>query len=97
MTKLTEIQESTSIFIPTRGARTDGTTLDMAAVRLESTGSTVSNIPLVTLFLTDAFEGVMGIANPQRSLDYIRIITEFISQPQYAPVVPMFGMPNHAS
>ncbi|KIM22994.1 glycoside hydrolase family 5 protein, partial [Serendipita vermifera MAFF 305830] len=38
--------------------------------------------------------GVMGIANAQRSLDYIRIITEFISQPEYAPVVPFFGIVN---
>jgi len=49
----------------------------------------------VTPTLTDIFEGLMGIANAQRSLDYIRIITEFITQPQYAPVVPMFGTPNH--
>jgi glucan 1,3-beta-glucosidase len=33
----------------------------------------------------------MGVANAQRSLDYIRIITEFISQPEYLPVVPFFG------
>ncbi|CAG7854560.1 Probable glucan 1,3-beta-glucosidase D; AltName: Full=Exo-1,3-beta-glucanase D [Serendipita indica DSM 11827] len=38
--------------------------------------------------------GVMGIANAQRSLDYIRIITQFISQPEYAPVVPYFGIVN---
>ncbi|KAG8761027.1 hypothetical protein FRC14_000136 [Serendipita sp. 396] len=38
--------------------------------------------------------GVMGVANAQRSLDYIRIITEFISQPEYAPVVPYFGIVN---
>jgi aryl-phospho-beta-D-glucosidase BglC (GH1 family) len=39
-------------------------------------------------------KGLMGIANAQRSLDHIRIITEFISQPQYAPLVPMFGIVN---
>ncbi|PVF96710.1 glycoside hydrolase [Serendipita vermifera] len=38
--------------------------------------------------------GVMGVVNAQRSLDYIRIITEFISQPEYAPVVPYFGIVN---
>ncbi|KAG9037366.1 hypothetical protein FS837_001448 [Tulasnella sp. UAMH 9824] len=38
--------------------------------------------------------GPMGLANAQRALDYIRIITEFISQPEYAPVVPMFGIIN---
>lgn len=36
--------------------------------------------------------GVMGIANAQRALDYIRIITEFISQPEWAAVVPMFSV-----
>ena len=36
--------------------------------------------------------GVMGIANAQRTLDTIRIITEFISQPQYSDVVVMFGL-----
>ncbi|TDL22953.1 glycoside hydrolase [Rickenella mellea] len=40
--------------------------------------------------------GPMGIANAQRALDYIRIITEFISQPQYANIVPMFGIINEA-
>ncbi|KAH7103862.1 glycoside hydrolase family 5 protein [Auriculariales sp. MPI-PUGE-AT-0066] len=38
--------------------------------------------------------GVMGYANAQRTLDYIRIITEFISQPQYKNVVPIFGIIN---
>ncbi|KAJ7238808.1 glycoside hydrolase superfamily [Mycena haematopus] len=38
--------------------------------------------------------GPMGIANAQRSLDYIRIIAEFISQPEYADVIPMFGVTN---
>jgi hypothetical protein len=36
--------------------------------------------------------GVMGIANAQRSLDVIRSVTEFISQPQYADVVVMLGL-----
>ncbi|SGY89872.1 BQ5605_C039g11774 [Microbotryum silenes-dioicae] len=38
--------------------------------------------------------GVMGIANAQRTLDYIRTLTEFISQPQYKNVVPMFSVLN---
>ncbi|KAI0065416.1 glycoside hydrolase family 5 protein [Artomyces pyxidatus] len=38
--------------------------------------------------------GTMGYANAQRSLDYIRIISEFISQPQYKDVVVMFGITN---
>ncbi|KAK2460379.1 hypothetical protein APHAL10511_007544 [Amanita phalloides] len=38
--------------------------------------------------------GPMGYANAQRSLDYIRILTEFISQPQYRDVVTLFGIIN---
>jgi aryl-phospho-beta-D-glucosidase BglC (GH1 family) len=38
--------------------------------------------------------GVMGVANAQRALDHIRILTEFISQPQYANVVTMFSILN---
>lgn len=38
--------------------------------------------------------GPMGIANAQRSLDYIRIIAEFISQPEYQDVVAIFGITN---
>lgn len=38
--------------------------------------------------------GPMGVANAQRTLEYIRVITEFISQPEYEPVVQAFGMVN---
>jgi glucan 1,3-beta-glucosidase len=38
--------------------------------------------------------GVMGIANAQRTLDYIRTLTEFISQPEYKNVVAMFSILN---
>jgi glucan 1,3-beta-glucosidase len=38
--------------------------------------------------------GPMGLANAQRALDYIRIIAEFIAQPEYREVVPMFGVVN---
>ncbi|PFH50439.1 glycoside hydrolase family 5 protein [Amanita thiersii Skay4041] len=38
--------------------------------------------------------GVMGLANAQRALDYIRIITEFISQPEYQQLIPVFGVVN---
>ncbi|KAI0090587.1 glycoside hydrolase superfamily [Irpex rosettiformis] len=38
--------------------------------------------------------GIMGYANAQRTLDYIRTITEFISQPQYVDVIPMFSILN---
>jgi hypothetical protein len=34
----------------------------------------------------------MGYANAQRMLDYILVIVEFISQPQYKDLVPMFGI-----
>jgi hypothetical protein len=36
----------------------------------------------------------MGYANAQRTLNYIRIITEFISQPEWKNVVPMFSILN---
>ncbi|WVQ79932.1 hypothetical protein IAT38_002033 [Cryptococcus sp. DSM 104549] len=39
-------------------------------------------------------KGVMGTANAQRALDYIRTLAQFISQPEYAPVVQMFGFIN---
>jgi len=39
----------------------------------------------------------MGIANAQRTLDYIRIITEFISQHEYQNVVPVFSIVNEAT
>ncbi|KAF6749462.1 exo-beta-1,3-glucanase [Ephemerocybe angulata] len=38
--------------------------------------------------------GPMGYANAQRALNYIRILAEFISQPQYKDVVTMFGVMN---
>ncbi|ORX38968.1 glycoside hydrolase superfamily [Kockovaella imperatae] len=38
--------------------------------------------------------GVMGLANAQRSLEYMRTFTEFISQPGIREVVPMFGLVN---
>ncbi|CAE6534547.1 unnamed protein product [Rhizoctonia solani] len=40
--------------------------------------------------------GTMGIANAQRTLNHIRIITQFISQAQYKDVVPVFGVINEA-
>ena len=42
----------------------------------------------------NVLHGPMGYANAQRSLDYIRIIAEFISQPQYKDVVTIFGITN---
>ena len=41
-------------------------------------------------FLND----VMGYANAQRMLGYIRSIAEFISQPEYEQLIPMFGIIN---
>ncbi|KAH9936894.1 glycoside hydrolase [Epithele typhae] len=38
--------------------------------------------------------GYMGIANAQRTMDYIRYIAEFITQEEYEDVVPMFGVLN---
>ena len=40
--------------------------------------------------------GYMGLANAQRTMDYIRYIAEFISQQEYQDVVPMFGIINEA-
>ncbi|EJD52026.1 glycoside hydrolase [Auricularia subglabra TFB-10046 SS5] len=37
---------------------------------------------------------VMGYANAQRSLDFIRSITEFITQPEYKNVVQIFSIVN---
>ena len=36
------------------------------------------------------------MANAQRALNYIRIITEFISQPEYTNIVPIFSIMNEA-
>ncbi|KAK4701542.1 glucan 1,3-beta-glucosidase, partial [Phenoliferia sp. Uapishka_3] len=38
--------------------------------------------------------GVMGVANAQRTLNYIRTLVEFISQPEYKDVIPMFSVLN---
>ena len=38
----------------------------------------------------------MGVANAQRALNYIRIFTEFISQPEYKDVIPVFSIINEA-
>ena len=38
----------------------------------------------------------MGLANAQRMVNYIRIFTEFIAQPEYTNVVPVFGIINEA-
>jgi len=38
--------------------------------------------------------GNMGLANAQRSIYYIRVLTEFISQPQYVNLIPIFGIVN---
>ncbi|CCO32663.1 putative glucan 1,3-beta-glucosidase D [Rhizoctonia solani AG-1 IB] len=40
--------------------------------------------------------GTMGIANAQRTLNHLRIFTQFISQPQYKDVVLIFGIINEA-
>ncbi|KAF8522133.1 glycoside hydrolase family 5 protein [Hysterangium stoloniferum] len=42
----------------------------------------------------NVLNGNMGLANAQRALTYIRVIAEFISQPQYKDVVPMFSITN---
>jgi hypothetical protein len=44
----------------------------------------------------DFLYGVMGMANAQRTMNYIRIITEFISQDEWKNVVITFGIVNEA-
>jgi glucan 1,3-beta-glucosidase len=38
--------------------------------------------------------GVMGLANAQRALNYIRIFTEFFAQPEYSNLIGIFGIMN---
>ncbi|KAL0946390.1 hypothetical protein HGRIS_012619 [Hohenbuehelia grisea] len=38
--------------------------------------------------------GNMGIANAQRAMNYIRVLTEFINRPEWRDVVPVFGIVN---
>lgn len=38
----------------------------------------------------------MGLANAERTLYYIRVLTEFISQPEYRNLIPAFGIINEA-
>jgi len=40
--------------------------------------------------------GNMGIANAQRALYYLRVLTEFISQPEYKDLITVFGIVNEA-
>ncbi|KAJ7217570.1 hypothetical protein B0H12DRAFT_1224467 [Mycena haematopus] len=42
------------------------------------------------------FNRITGTANAQRMLDYIRVIAEFILQPEYQNFIPMFAMVNEA-
>ena len=41
--------------------------------------------------------GPMGIANADRTMGYIRVLAEFISQNEYQDVVQMFGIINEPS
>ncbi|KAH9464928.1 hypothetical protein MJO29_001403 [Puccinia striiformis f. sp. tritici] len=43
---------------------------------------------------TGFLSGAMGIANAQRTLNYIRTLTQFISQPEFKRVIPMFSILN---
>lgn len=36
----------------------------------------------------------MGLANAERALYYIRVLTEFVSQPAYRNLIPIFGIVN---
>ncbi|KAJ7719597.1 exo-beta-1,3-glucanase [Mycena metata] len=50
--------------------------------------------PWALLTLLSSMHGVMGIANAQRTLTYLRILTEFASQDQYRDVVCVIGIVN---
>ena len=38
--------------------------------------------------------GNMGLANAERTLYYLRVLTQFISQPEYRNLVPAIGIVN---
>ncbi|CAK5275468.1 unnamed protein product [Mycena citricolor] len=40
--------------------------------------------------------GNMGLANAERTLYYVRVLTEFISQPAFRDLIPVFGIVNEA-
>ncbi|WOO83892.1 putative glucan 1,3-beta-glucosidase D [Vanrija pseudolonga] len=44
--------------------------------------------------LANWLNGPMGLANAQRSLDYMRSIAQFITQPEYLPVIQLYGFLN---
>ncbi|KAJ7683958.1 glycoside hydrolase superfamily, partial [Mycena rosella] len=46
--------------------------------------------------LNHSGRGNMGLANAERTLYYIRVLTEFISQPAYRDLIPIFGIVNEA-
>jgi len=46
------------------------------------------------LKVVNFMSGNMGLANAQRTLDYIRVLTEFITQPEYQDLIPIFGIVN---
>ena len=37
---------------------------------------------------------VMGLANAERSFSYMQTLAAFVSQPEIAPIVPLFGIVN---
>ncbi|KAF8633475.1 hypothetical protein AX15_001435 [Amanita polypyramis BW_CC] len=39
-------------------------------------------------------DGNMGLANAERTLYYLRVLTEFFSQPEYRNLIPVFGILN---
>ncbi|KAL1745091.1 glycoside hydrolase family 5 protein [Schizophyllum fasciatum] len=53
-------------------------------------------IPQTRLSPVNLLNGNMGLANAQRALYYIRVLTEFISQPEYRDLIPIFGIVNEA-
>lgn len=64
--------------------------LDLHAVPGSQNGYNHSGMLNVVNFM----RGNMGLANAQRTLDYIRVLTEFITQPEYQDLIPIFGIVN---
>lgn len=75
-------------------ARTGGTTPVALAISTCSTDPWVRACVLPSRGAHPEVFCAIGLANAQRSLDYIRIIAEFMSQPQYRDVLVMFGITN---
>ncbi|EEB96279.1 hypothetical protein MPER_04610 [Moniliophthora perniciosa FA553] len=44
--------------------------------------------------MVNLMNGIMGIANAQRAISYLRVFNEFLSRDEYKDVVPVLGIAN---